>query len=235
MNQSEAKKWDEKITDKHFLKQNDFALVVNRGSDFMKQYRLPVALLSLLLLLLLVGVPAYRYYHDKQVQELNEKLYEAKKSLKKEQAYQDILKQYTAVPAANLASVELADYYLDHQEVTKAIEAIDTGLKHAAADIVGTVLVLKKFDILKAEKKFKEAAAFLAVSESQVLPTFVPRLRFLSAEALFDAGDKESAKKIYETLANATQNVAKMGVSDYDADVVEDAKERLTLLNLGML
>ena len=232
MNHSAAKKWDEKITDKHFLKQNDFAEAVSRSSDFMKQYKMPVLLLAFLLLVLLVGVPTYHYYHDTQVLTLNEKLFEAKKSLKKEQSYQDILQQYQSLPAAKLANIELASYYIDHQDSDKALTVLDAGLKNASADIMGTILVLKKFDVLKTQQKFKEAVDFLAASESKVLPTFVPRLRLLTAAAYLDAGNVESAKKILEALASATQVADK---TNYAADVVDEAKDQLTLLNLGLL
>lgn len=226
------------LADKNFLKRNEFAEVVVQGKSFLETYKGPVILLVAVALLILLGIPVFNYYRDSKTTEFSEKFYKAGKGLKKEEAFQSLARDFATLPAARLAHLELAEYHLSHGDVAKAHEAVDQGLAQKHNDVLTTLLVLKKIDLLRADKKSKEAASFAAASEARVLPTFKGRLKLLQAELLVAVGDHNAAKAVYDELSKAAvQDGAqpKEGVASYAPDVIEEAKEQLLLINLGLL
>lgn len=224
--------------DKSFLKRNEFADAVKSGVSFFEDYKIPLTLLIVTALLLIFGIPAYRYYRGNRIANLNIRLYEAQKGLKKEQAYSDILRDFSGIPATKLAHLKLADHYAGNQETDKALFTLDQGLADAQPDVLGTLLVLKKLDILRSQGEAKAAAQFAGESGGKVLPTFRGRLKLIQAESLLDAGDKAAAKAVYESL---TQSIAELAegseasTGGFDPEIVSEAKEQLLLLNLGQL
>lgn len=231
-------KFGHALADRDFLKRNEFAEVVVQGKSFIETYKGPVTLLLIVVAFILLGIPIFNYYRDSKATEFSEKFYKAGKGLKKEEVFQSLSRDFATLPAARLAHLELAEYHLGHGDAAKAHEAVDQGLAQKYNDILSTLLVLKKIDLLRADKKMKEAASFAASSGERVLPAFKGRLKLLQAEILVALGDRDAAKGLYDELAKATvQGDApiKDGIVSYTPDVIEEAKEQLVLINLGLL
>lgn len=230
-------KTDDIIVNKQFLKRNEFADLVQTATHFLSEYKAPALLLLVALLSLIVGVPAYRYYRDNRVDALNRKFYEATKNLKKETAYEEILASFTGLPASKLAALKLAEHHISHDATDKALQILDKTLTDAQPDIMGTLLALKKIDVLRSQGKHKDAAAFAGgEAATKVLPEFRSRLKLIQAESALDASDRDTAKATYESLVNgitALKDGAKEG--DFDPESVNEAKERLLLMKLGKL
>lgn len=231
-------KYGHALANKDFLKRNEFAEVVVQGKSFIATYKGPVSFLVLVALFILLGIPVFNYYRDSQTMAFSEKFYKAGKGLKKEDAFQSLVRDFSALPAARLAHLELAEYHLSHGDITKAHAAVDQGLAQKQNDVLTTLLVLKKIDLLRADKKTKEAASFAASSEARVLPAFKGRLKLLQAELLVAVGERDVAKGLYDQLSKAAvqdDTQTKDGIVSYTPDVIEEAKEQLLLIKLGLL
>lgn len=226
------------IVDKDFLKRNEFADVVKSGISFFQDYKIPLALLVAALLAIALGIPAYRYYRSNQIEDLSRRFYEAQKGLKKEQAYSDIIRDFPGLPGAKLAHLKLAEHYVGNQNPEKALATLDEGLQGAESDILGTLLTLKKIDVLRSKGDLAAATRFAEESEGKVLPTFRGRLKLLRAELLLTAGDKAGAKTVYESIVASLAGLAEGNAAvtgGFDPEIVSKAKEQLLLLNLGQL
>lgn len=231
-------KFGHALADKDFLKRNEFAEVVVQGKSFLETYKGPVLLLAAVVLVILLGIPVFNYYRDSKTMEFSEKFYKAEKGLKKDEAFQALVRDFTNLPAARLAHLELAEYHLSHGDSGKAHEAVDQGLAQKHDDVLTTLLVLKKIDLLRADKKNKEAADFAAASGARVLPAFKGHLKLLQAELLIAAGERDVAKALYDELATAAvqDGIAPAdGLVGYTPDIIEEAKEQLLLIKLGLL
>lgn len=233
-----SNKLDNLLRDKSFLKQGDLLDATSGVVNTLMDYKVPLIFLAILVLLILVGVPIYQHQRDSRAEEFSQKMYDTEKGLKKEADYNEVLSKYGTLPAVKLANLKLADYYVSNQDPGKALGILDQGLVGAKADVFGTLLVLKKMDILKSQNKLKEAYDFAVASGDKVLPTFKDKLRMLEAELLISTGNVTQAKTIYENLVNskAALEPGNNGEqSDFDPEVTNQAKEKLMLINLGKL
>lgn len=225
-----------KFSDKKFLKQNEFAEAMGRVWSFIKKNRnLVISFLSVITLLGL-GIFGLKLYHGHRIQLLSEASFAAKTSLKKEALYRAILARYSDIPASQMARLNLAEYLVENQKNAEAQKVLSEGLKGADKTIFSTLVVLKAVDLLKTEKKYGEAAALASENEKHVMDYFLPRLKLLRANLLLLAGKKEDAKSAYQNLSQVADiDVGDKKSKEFDPTVVDEAKDQLLLMELGVL
>lgn len=225
---------DKIITDKKFLKQNDLALLVKQGWQFCKDYKLPLSLVGILILIFLVALPSYRLYQKNRAEKFSEALYSVQTVQDKEKGYLDLLKTYSDLPAVRLVSLRLADHYLATDQKERVLSALEDGLKNfSETDILSTLLVLKTVNFLKKENRFEEIAQKMEDFKKKVLPNFQAKFELLQANLLAATGKSDQAKAMYESLAN--QNVQPELDQSFDPFVVKEAKDQLLLLEMDVL
>lgn len=228
-----------KFSSKKFLKSNQLREMANQTLQFVKQNRGVVVVAVILLLAIAISIPSLRYYRLKRIESFNLKLYEAQKSLKKKDSYQELVQDYKDIPAHNLARLNLVDNFLDNQQREEAYQAIDQGLTDEK-DIFTTLLVLKKINLLKEDAKYQEAADFAMNATNHIIPSFMGRYKLIQADLLLLSDQKDMARKIYQELVqrNAQSEDAEMEnipMSGRDQGVEAQAENQLLLLDLGVL
>jgi len=222
------------ITDRKFLKQNDFALVLKQGWQFCKDYKLPLSLVGVLILIFLVALPSYRIYQKNRSEKLSMAFYLAQTVENKEKSYHNLLKTYSDLPAVRLVSLRLADHYFAKDQKENAFSVLEDGLKNfSEVDILSTLLVLRTVNFLKKENRFEEIAQRMGDFKTKVLLDFQAKFELLQANLLAATGKEDYAKAIYEALAN--QEVSSGLDQSFDPFVVKEAKDQLLLLEMGVL
>lgn len=236
-----------KITDKHFLKQNDLAQALKDFSENIGDYKMPLFVVAALLLLLVVGLPTQRYLQQRQKDGFAQALYSveqmpvvsATETDQKIAAFKKMLGEYADFPGARLAQLKLAGFLATQKKNTEALGVVEEGLQLSGdADILSTLLALKKIGLLKAEGKFAEAAEALTGLEGQVITTLRDHLKLAKAELLLFAGKKDEAKTLYEQLSvvNIQTEGKPINLMDaFDPTVSNQARDQLLLMELGQL
>ncbi|OVE80524.1 hypothetical protein BVY03_06085 [bacterium K02(2017)] len=232
------KKLEKLFKDKKFLRSNDFVLAFKKAVLFLKENKNITFGLVAVLLLIGTAIPGFNWYQEKQVLKFNQKLFEAQKSLKKEELYKDLLQNYKNMKSVQYVRLNLINNLLDHNETDKALSVINEGLQNTNKDIFTTLLVLKKIRILKEQKKYKEAAQIASNFHNKILDGFLNKFRMINADLFMLAGDKIAAKKIYQDLgdfagvgADSSENLE----SNFDPAITNKAKDILLLMELGVL
>lgn len=239
MNNDELSK---KFHDKKFLKSSDFHEGVASVLESLKDNKLYFVFALIVGLALIVAVPSFKLYRMKRVQAFNEKLHDTENGLKKEEGYKQLIQEYQDLSAHQYARIKLVDYYLENQDMPKALTEIDNGLKEDGSDIFSTLLVLKRVNLFKKGNKYKEASDFASAHESKIMESFKYSYKMIQADLCLLADDKAKAREIYQalTLLAASEEIQqepneKKVASDYDPQIVEKAKDQLFLLDLGVL
>lgn len=238
---------DAKITDKHFLKQNDLAQVLKDFVANIGVYKMPLVVVAVLLLLVLIGVPTQRYLKQRQMDGFARALYAAEQMPGASQAeveqkitaFNKVIAEHADFPAVRIARLNLAALLSSQKKNAEALTIVDEGLKASTkADILSTLLVFKKVGLLKSEGKFAEAAMALTGVENQVIPTLKDQLKLLKAELLLLTGKKDEAKTLYEQLSvvNIQAEGKSLNLMDaFDPTVSNQARDRLLLMDLEQL
>lgn len=232
-----AKTLDKKLKDKEFLRRNDFLEAVTKVSPLVKEYKVPLIFLGVVILVLMVGLPVLNGLRSHEVEEFNAKFYQAQQE-GGEQVYQEILNEYSSWPASHLVRLNLADHYLNTKNYDKALEVVNEGINGAEENVLSTMLILKKIDILKEQGKLKEAAQIVDENMNKAIPTFRSRLKLLQADLYLHAGQNEKAKQTFQSIVDEGMDLNLEGeetLSVFDPNVVEKAKEQLLLLEMGEL
>lgn len=225
-----------KISDKKFLKQNELAEALGRLWRFVKNNRNRVVSFLSVIVLLALGVFGLKLYRVHRIESLSEAFFLAKTSLKKETLYRDILTRYGDLPASQMARLNLAQYFVENQQTVEALKILNDGLKSADKTVFSTLVVLKSIDLLKTEKKYGEAAALALENEKMVMDYFLPRLKLIQAGLFLLAGQKDKAKLGYQNLSTMLPTeVDDKNSKDFDPAVVDEAKDQLLLMELGIL
>jgi len=228
------KKLRKMFSDKSFLKSNDFAAVASKVMTFVRENRSLVIAAVAVLAVIGVSIPGVNWYRLNQAKAFSEKLYEADQSLKKQESYQELLTEYESLPASQVARIKLVDYLLDHDDKDEAFKVIDEGLKNNETGIFSTLLILKKVDLLKEKGDFKGAATFAKENENKVIETFQGNYVLMLANMYVLADDKAQAKQLYQSLVSEAETT-NSEVKKYSSTVVQKAKDRLLLIDLGVL
>ncbi len=227
-----------KFHDKHFLRKNEFAEVVAQLITFVKANKPLVSAVVVLALIFGLGLPTLRWYKAHQIEQFNTRLFEAEKSLKKVESYEQLLQEYKNIPASQLARLELVETLVEHNQAEEAATVLDEGLKHSSQNnIFSTLLVLKRLDLLKAQNKYLEAVDFATNHRNQIIKTYLPQYKLLQANLLLLADKKDEARTLYQQLiaeTEVTDDGQKQKASP-DSSAVRVAKEQLMLLDLGVL
>lgn len=231
------KELQKKFHNKKFLKTNEFAVFAGKLVAAAKDYKVLAVLILVAALVLVVGVYGLRWHRLKRAQAFNERLYQAQTGLKKETLYREILNEYSDIPASQYARLALVDYLLDHNRADEVAQEILMGLKRPGPDIFTTLLVVKNIAILKGRGEFLDAASFADKNRDRVLQTFRGRLDLITANLYLLAGKKESARDTLEKIVASAQRkeAGQVGVTGFDPRVVKEARDRLLLLDLGVL
>lgn len=226
---------EKKLTDKKFLKSNDLVTAATVVVNWCAKNRGLTMAFALVLVLLGLTIPGFNYYRQKQVLDFNAKLYQASKSLKKEQLYRELVAEYQSLPAAQLARIQLINNLLEHDDEAGAIKEIEAGLNSEARDIFQTVLILKRANIFKKNEQFLEASKFIADHEKQVIVTFINRMRMIRADLLLLSGERKGARELYQELASFEGAGAQGLTTDFDPALANEAKDQLLLIDLGVI
>lgn len=226
-----------KFHDKKFLKSNEFINLVAKFFSILKEYKMIVILAGIVLLIIGVTIPALKWYRLKEVQSFNKKLYSAQTSIKKEAAYRGLITDYKNLQASQFARLKLIDDLMDHQQVDEARQVIENGLQGDDRNIFTTLLVLKNINIFKENNKYKEAAAFAKNNENKILETFLGQYQLIYADLLLLDNNRSEARKVYEKLSQFSGIGAEgqKQLVDFDPVVANKAKDKLLLLDLGIL
>lgn len=231
------KELEKKFSDKKFLKSNELQNLAGNAVVFIKENKNLVVAGVVVLVVIGLAIPGLKFYRTQQITDFNKKLYQADKGLKKVQKYQSLLKDFSSLPAAQYVRLKLIDEYIEHSEVEKAEAEIQAGLKTPERSIFKTLLVLKQVGRLKKNQKFKEAADFILAHETKVIPPFLGRLRMIRADLLLLAGQKDSARALYQQLGNFEGAGAEgeSALVDFDPQLANEAKDQVLLIDLGII
>lgn len=225
-----------KMSDKKFLKQNEFAEAMGRFWGFVRNNRHLVLSFLSVIILLGFGVFGLKLYRTYRITSLSEASFMAKTNLKKEALYRDILAHYGDISASQMARLNLAQYLVENQKIVEAQKLLNEGLKGADKTVFSTLVILKSIDLLKAEKKYGEAAVLASENEKHVMDYFLPRLKLIQADLFLLAGKKDEAKSLYQSLSAVSGGeVGDKNSKDFDPTVVDEAKDQLLLMELGAL
>ena len=117
------------------------------------------------------------------------------------------------------------------------MQVINEGLEQGDRNIFQTILILKQVNLLKEQGLFEEAAKFIAKHEKSAIKPFLGQLKIIQGDLLILANKKEEARKVYDFIARFSANTEgqKDAADDYDAAASKTAKEKLLLLDLGVL
>lgn len=228
---------EKKFTDKEFLKTNDFAGGVGKVVALVRDNKMPMLVGLILVVLAGLSVPAISWYRAGQVKAFGEEFYQAKKGLKKEEAYRQLIAKNPQLSASQLVRLELVDTLVGHDDIDAALKVINEGIIAQKPDIFNTLLVVRGAGLLKAQNKFDEAANFAKAHQVDVLKTFINHLKFLQADLMVSAGKQAEAKVIYQELTSPTGvGVDASGsLSDFDPQIAAMAKEKVLLIDMGLL
>lgn len=239
MNNDELSK---KFHDKKFLKSSELHESVASLLRVLRDNKLYFVFALIVGLVLIVAVPSFKLYRMKRIQSFNEQLHATESGLKKEEGYKQLIQEYSDLAAHQYARIKLVDYYLENQDRTNALAQIDSGLKEGGGDIFSTLLVLRGINFYKKDGKYKEALEFALAQEAKIMASFKYSYKLIQADLCLLADDKPQAREIYQALTFLTANDEAQQESnqekvlpDYDPQVVEKAKDKLLLLDLGVL
>lgn len=222
--------------DKEFLKTNSFATAMEKFILFFKENR-GLSLAALVVLVVMgLSIPLFKWYRMNTIEDFNTKLYEAQKSLKKEDLYRELIANYKNLTAAQYVRLKLVSELIDHSKKDEALTVIDQGLSGTDKNIFTTLLTLKKLSILKQDKNYALAAQEAARLEQKVMDAFVNNYRMITAELFILAGERENARALYEKIGEFEGVGAGAGeLEDFDAALAGQAKDMLLFLDLGIL
>lgn len=228
---------EKKIHDKKFLRTNDLQNFTATSISLVQENKGLFILFVVFLVSIGLMIPGLKWYRLKQVDEFNTKFYQAQKSLKKEEAYRLLIDEYKSLPAVQLTRLKLVDELVEHKEVDQAMKVIESGLAGDERNIFSTLLILKAMDLLKQQGKITEAAQFATGRENRIIESFVPQFKMILADLFLISNKKEEARKIYQDLStfggfsSDKQTIA----GSFDANMASEAKEKLLLIDLGVL
>ena len=214
------------------LKRNELAIAIEKAFAFVKVNAAVFWALALAVIALGVTLLGLKIYHQVQVNRFNEKWHAVNESLLKEQNLKELIADYPALPAHNLAVFALAEYQLENQKHAEALATLATGLQDQQANILTTVLVLKSVAIYKSQKQFAEAASFLEAQKNQVLPSYLPQANLLKGDLYLLAGDVSKARAVYSELATPALK-PDAATEARDVQINKLAKEKLLQLELN--
>ncbi len=228
---------EKKFTNKEFLKTNDYVGSVGKVAMLVRENKAPMLVGLVLIVLAGLSVPTIKWYRANQTKAFGEEFYQAKKSLKKEDAFRQLIAKNPQLSASQMVRLELVDTLVGHDDIDAAIKVINEGIIAQKPDIFNTLLVVRGAGLLKAQNKFDEAASFAKTHQVDVLKTFVNHLKFLEADLLVNAGKQGEAKVIYQELTTpAGVGVDASGsLSDFDPQIAAMAKEKILLIDMGLL
>ncbi|MBU0505286.1 MAG: tetratricopeptide repeat protein [bacterium] len=231
------KKLRKMFSNKKFLRKNEFAVLTKNIVSFVKQNQKIVISLAVVVVFLGMAIPVANWYKLNKMEKFNKALFSAEKSLKKEELFQNILTNYSNLPASEIARLKLVDDLFSHQKEAEALKVIDEGLRGNGQTIFKTLLVLQQTNHLKEKNDFSLAASFIKQNEPKVLKTFLNQIRLLRGDLLLLAQNKEEARKTFETVARFSETDEKQQTSlvDFDSQAATTAKEKLLLMDLGVL
>jgi predicted negative regulator of RcsB-dependent stress response len=231
------KKLRKMFSNKKFLRKNEFAVLIKNAVTFAKQNQKIVIGLVVVVAIVGMTIPAFNWYNLDKIEKFNKALFSAEKSIKKEELFQNILTNYSSLPASEIARLKLVDNLFSHQKENEALKTIDEGLVGSEQTIFKTLLVLQKTNYLKEKNDFSLAASFIKQSEPKIIKTFLNQIRLLRGDMLLLAQNKEEARKAFETIArfSETNETEKTSLVDFDSQAAKTAKEKLLLMDLGVL
>lgn len=227
---------EDKVHDKEFLKKNEFIEFFKQIADFVKSNNYVIYISLVTVLVLLIGIPGYKYYRNIQAQNFSKNIIEADQSIDKENEYKKVIKNYSHFPAVNMVRIKLAEYYLENQNEKEALKVFDEGLNSGKKDIFVSLMVFKKANIYKEKGDFKTAIKVLQESKSQVLPNLLGQTELLMADLYILNNEKDKAKKIFENLSEKNVNLKEVNsLNAVDSVVIQQAKNKLLQMKLGLL
>ena len=215
---------------KQFLKRNEFVEMFKRVVAAMNANRNVVYLAIALVFALILGVVGLRLYRMQTVKAFSSAWDQAASSSESEKAYMAILSKYGSLPASDLARLKV----LEGKDVAAATALLRDGLKDADTSIVSTVLVFKGADLLKADGQFDQSASWLGQYKAKVLNPLQGRLLLTQGDLFLLAGSKDKAKSVYQDLANRSVVTAE-GEKPFDPQVIDEAKDKILMMELGAL
>ncbi|EKD51889.1 MAG: hypothetical protein ACD_62C00166G0003 [uncultured bacterium] len=231
------KQLEKVLTSKSFLKRNEFAEVVAKTSAYCRENKKTVTWAVTVLVILGLFFPVFNWYRLKTVQDFNQALYQAEKSVQKIDKYKELLNKFEKLPAAQLVRLKLAQALVDHKNDDEAITVLKEGLGKGQDELLNTLLVLKSVGLLKEKGRFEEASSFAAQNESLIIKPFLGQYKLLQGDLLVLADKKAEARKLYEFIVGQTSgmNKEKAELSGYDPRVIDVAKDKLLVLDLNAL
>lgn len=226
-----------KFHDKKFLKSNEFANLAAKLFNIVKENKFFFILGIIVAIALSVSIYGLKYYHLKQVESFSQKFYLAQKSLKKESLYRGLINEYKDLPGSQFVRLKLIDDLLDHNQTQEAQKVIEQGLQNNDKDIFTTLLVLKNINILKEENKYQQAAEYAIKQENKVLSTYYGHYQLIVAELYLLSDNNGDARKIYEKISAFVplKNSGQKIVNQFDPAVINQAKDKLFLMDMGVL
>lgn len=234
---------EKKFSDKKFLKTNEFVVLVGRFLKSVQNNRPLVLGLVAVALVLILGIPGYKYYQKQQFKKVNEMLYEAKNSLKKEALYQQIIDEYGALELAHVARVRLADYYIENNQKEKAFDVLNVDFGSSKPSLLGTLVVFKRVGLLKADGQFEEAQKYLQANQKVVLPELQPKAKLYQARLLWLDKKQDQAKSILDQVkveletkidSAKSETVQNKNLAE-NRQLLKEVKEQLLYIELGLM
>lgn len=234
MSTEQEKAFEKKIRSKEFLRRNEFLESVSGVVEFVSQNK-PVAIgLGIALIGLVAFKPVLNWQKQKKSEAFSLAYDEASASLKKSKLYEDLLKNYSDLPAHQMARLKLVGEKLEANETEAALKLIDEGLAVADQGVFSSLLLLKKINILKSQNEFQAAYDALEAGRVKTLSTFQLHLDFMSGDLLMLMDQKDKARAVYEKIVK-TPKPESLTDPNYDPQVVQQAKDKVLLLDLGVL
>lgn len=224
------------VTDKKFLKRNDFAVFVKSALQFCKDYKGPLILLVIVVLGLLVAVPILDYQKTKKAEGLSESLYLAEKADDKAAAYEKILQDYSGFSGVQLARLQFVDWLIKEKKIAEALVVLDEGLKQTKeADILSTLLLLRKVASHVEQNDNQKAIETIEAFADKAIPSYQDSLKLMKAKFLLASDKVADAKLIYENMLARGQDASDPEKNHMNPQLVKEAKEQLLLIKLGKL
>lgn len=240
MKQTELEK---KFSDKKFLKKNEFVELMGRVFKAFQENRALMTGLVVICVVLALGIPGYKYYQKQQYKAVNELMYEAKNSLKKEALYQQVIDQYGSLQLSLMARIELADYYIENKRDDDALNLLDIQSLNFSPSLLTTTVVLKKLALLKKQEKFDDALAYLESHKDLFLEKFEPQAKLYKARLLWLSKKNDQAKTVLTQMKLGLENQIEMAKKDQDKSkevaenrqVLKEVNDQLLLIELGLM
>jgi predicted negative regulator of RcsB-dependent stress response len=212
------------VTDKKFLKRNDFAMLLERLTEKAKDYKNPLIALGVLAFLILLAYPFYNIYLKGQHEDFREAYYQASQTPEFEDD-KALIAKHPTYPATSLLVMNIADDLMEKGEVDAALKMIDETLSRVEEpSLMSTMLSLKKLNALKNHQP-ENVSAFMTEADGYVITSYKARFLTLGAEFLLANGKGEEAKSLYDEALSLVSE-SEENIQNFDDMILKNEIEK---------